>query len=96
MTAIATAQLIEKEEVSALHFPTEAVIIDPTDRKMIKRKLEKAMILGNIHHNKIRIQFEDDQGLKEVRTTIWASGEKHIVLKQGITIPIHRIVNVRL
>lgn len=89
-------QLIEKEAISALHFPTTPIANRPIEIKALKRKLDKAMILGNAHHNKIRILFEDDQGLKEVRTTIWASGENYIVLKQGVTIPIHRIRDVRL
>jgi uncharacterized protein (UPF0248 family) len=36
----------------------------------------------------------DAEGLKQVETTIWATGEKNIVLKHGMTIPIHRIVDV--
>jgi uncharacterized protein (UPF0248 family) len=50
--------------------------------------------LGNIDHSKIRVVFEDDQGRKMIETTIWATGEKNIVLKQGMTIPIHRIVEI--
>lgn len=96
MNAIATTHLIEKEEVSSLHFPSDQVEISKEEISQLKRKLRKAMILGNLHHNKIKIVFRDDTEIKEVRTTIWATGEKHVVLKQGITIPIHRILDVRL
>jgi len=78
-------KLIEKEEVTNLHFPTEAIQIRSRDeQKLLVHKLETATTLGNVHHNKIKIIFQDDEGLKEVRTTIWATGEKHIVLKKGI------------
>jgi uncharacterized protein (UPF0248 family) len=40
------------------------------------------------------VVFEDDQGRKMIETTIWATGEKNIVLKHGMTIPIHRIVEI--
>ncbi len=87
--------LVEKEDVSKLHFPNDSAS-GTVDTKTLKRKLSRATTLGNIHHGKIKIIFEDDQGLKEVRTTVWAAGEKHIVLKRGVTIPIHRIVDVVL
>ena len=43
---------------------------------------------------KIKIVFKDESGLKSVFTTIWATGEKNIVLKRGVIIPIRRIVDV--
>ena len=91
-----TAQLIEKEDISSLHFPSYSLDKSPEQIRELKRKLRSAEILGNIHHNKIRILFKDEFGLKEVRTTVWAVGETHIVLKQGIIIPIRRIVDIRL
>ena len=54
------------------------------------------MMLGNVHRTKMRIQFKDEEGLKEVRTTIWAVGDRNIVLKKGVLIPINRIVDVIL
>jgi len=91
-----TAQLIEKELIPSLHFPSYIIEKTAEQYRELKRKLRSAEILGNIHHNKIRILFEDEFGLKEVRTTIWAVGETHIVLKQGIIIPIRRLVDIRL
>jgi hypothetical protein len=93
---IATAQIIEKEEITSLHFPSFALEKTPEELRELKRKLRSAEILGNIHHNKISILFEDEFGLKEVRTTVWAVGETHIVLKQGIILPIRRLVDIRL
>ena len=90
-------KLIEKEEVSDLHFPSEAISIrSEQEQKDLVLKLNRATTLGNVHHNKIKIIFQDDEGLKEVRTTIWATGEKHIVLKKGTFIPINRIVDIVL
>ena len=91
-----TPTLIEKENVADLLFPPQS--IDKTKEDMVKliRKLRRSMVLGNIHRTKMRIIFEDNIGLKEVRTTIWAVGDKNIVLKKGVVIPINRLVDVIL
>lgn len=90
------AVLIQKEEVINLKFPNEEVLSSEDEKKILRKKLEQATALGNIDHNKIKIFFKDAEGLKKVETTIWATGEKNIVLKQGITIPIQRIVDIHL
>ncbi|HYG50547.1 MAG TPA: hypothetical protein VD905_06570 [Flavobacteriales bacterium] len=88
--------LIQKEEVAHLRFPDEEVLDQEDERKALRRKLEQATALGNTDHGKIKIYFRDNEGVKKVETTIWATGDKNIVLKQGITIPIKRIIDVEL
>lgn len=91
------AQLIEKEIVPNLIFPSNPICVrTEQEQKDLIRKLERATTLGNVHHNKIKIIFQDDEGVKEVRTTIWATGDKHILLKKGTFIPINRIVDIVL
>ena len=85
------AVFVEKENVGTLHFPKTEVITDEASQKLRLKDLTDATILGNIEHNKVKIIFEDDNGVKYTETTIWATGEKNIVLKSGITIPLHRI-----
>lgn len=88
------ATLIPKEEVATLKFPSGEVLISQEDRDKLYEKLRQATVLGNIDHSKIRIIFEDDKGKKMIETTIWATGEKNIVLKHGMTIPIRRILDI--
>ncbi|MDC3337289.1 hypothetical protein OAW23_05425 [Flavobacteriales bacterium] len=90
------SQIIEKEDISSLNFPSYSLNKTPEEKRELKRKLRNAQILGNIHHNKIRIIFQDETDTREVRTTVWAAGEKHIVLKGGVIIPIRRVVDIRL
>lgn len=85
---------IEKEEISNLNFPKTSVPKTPDELKLLKHSLKRAMILGNLHRYKIKIVFKDDENLKEVFTTVWAVGDKNIVLKQGTIIPINRIVSI--
>ncbi len=85
---------VEKEEISSLIFPKTPIHKTEDELKILKHYLRRAMILGNLHHSKIKIVFEDDKGTKEVRTTVWAVGDKNIVLKQGTIIPINRIISI--
>jgi hypothetical protein len=93
MQTIIKPELIEKELISALSF---------TDKKQIKQhpelitQIERATILGNSHHSKVSIIFQDDSGLKRVDTTVWAAGTKFICLKGGVWIPIDKIQEIKL
>lgn len=87
---------IEKEEVENLVFPKEPVLLEPTQEKTLRSYLDKALLLGNVEHSKVKIYFEDNEGAKYVETTVWAVSEKNISLKKETHIPIHRILYVEL
>ena len=88
--------VVEKEAIPSLNFPSEPIDKSNQQVQALKKKLKRSMILGNVHRTKMRIIFEDIEGVKEVQTTIWAVGDKNIVLKKGVTIPIHRLIDVIL
>ena len=89
-------QIIEKEEVSALHFPSEEILTSEKERKIRATSIERAISLGNLEHHKVRIYFADDQGEKRVDTTIWAVTDSAIVLKQHTILPINRILKLEI
>ncbi|RYM36018.1 hypothetical protein ERX46_03200 [Brumimicrobium glaciale] len=85
-------QIVQKEVIPQLKFQ-RGVKIKQQDGLM--ESLMEATKLGNLHHGKVAIIFEDDEGIKQVETTIWATGLKYICLKGGMWLPIgsiHRIV----
>jgi hypothetical protein len=86
-----TYTAIDKEMVPNLTFTKELEIEQDDD---LRSRLERATLLGNIHHSKVTIYFHDDEGPKKVETTIWATGTKFICLKGGMWIPISRITDV--
>lgn len=88
--------LIEKEDVSTLHFPKEEVLEDADLIKLRKAAVNRAISLGNLEHHKVKIYFCDDQGEKVVNTTIWAVTDVAIVLKQNVLIPISRIIKLEI
>ena len=96
MDTIKNPVSIEKEKLIELHFPNNEVLKSKEDIQKRSYELERASQLGNGDHVKMKIVFEDAEGLKQVETTIWAVTKDSIVLKQGMTIPIGRIHEIRL
>lgn len=88
--------IVEKETVRKMVFPREEVLKSVESAKERRNLLERATILSNLYHNKVKIVFEDRDGTKMVDTTIWATTEAAIMLKGGVVIPIHRIHAIEL
>lgn len=84
-------QEIEKETVPQLSFPLTDVINTEHGRNARIIEIDRAMRLGNNNKQKVRIVFEDKDGIKTVHTTIWGVTPYRIVLKRGDSIPVHRI-----
>lgn len=92
MKTVAEPRLVEKEMIPQLNFKKDIVV---EQNENVKKKLYQAMRLGNNFKGKIRIIFQDDEGLKQVETTVWATGANYIALKGGVWLPIKRIVEVK-
>ena len=86
-----TTQLIEKEIFPNLSFKEKLPV---RQEEGLMEKLLEATKLGNLHHGKVTIFFRDDEGMKCVKTTIWATGLKYICLKGGVWLPIASIEKV--
>jgi uncharacterized protein (UPF0248 family) len=93
-TNIESAVLIDKDEIALLHFPKEDVLFEKDEVITRYSKLNNALSIGNLEHEKVTILFQDNEGLKKVETTIWSVTDFQIILKKGVIIPIHRIVNI--
>lgn len=85
-------QTVEKELIPSLSFHGEKVFKQHPD---LMQQLHQATRLGNGYHTKVSIYFHDDEGPKRVETTIWATGNKYILLKGGVWIPISRIQEIK-
>lgn len=85
-------EVIEKELVKDLSFTKAANFNQDPE---LRRKLDEATRLGNGYHHKVGIIFQDDEGLKRINTTIWATGSRFICLKGGMWLPIDHIVELK-
>ena len=90
-----TPMTIPKEDVETLKFPKDEVLYNQEDITSRTIDLRYAAKLGNLDRYKVKIIFQDDQQLRRVETTVWAVTEKMVVLKSGVMIPIHRVLEVR-
>jgi len=91
-----TPIIVSKESIAESVFPSTDVLTESEAINNRRADLERATTLGNVEHNKIKVIFEDDNGLKQVETTIWATTDKRIILKGGVVIPINRIHHVKI
>ncbi|MBQ4818770.1 hypothetical protein [Aquimarina sp. MMG016] len=85
---------IEKEQIKHLHFPKQEVLDTKRSKRDRYRKLLRGLSLGNLEHLKVKIVFADDEGTKEVETTIWGITDKSVILKQSTIIPLERIISI--
>ncbi len=86
---------VPKENIIQLKFIKEDVLKDANSRKARLHSLEKAQTLGNLYHQKVNIIYLLRDGeIQQVETTIWAVGQEYIVLKGGVTIPVHAILEI--
>lgn len=89
-----TFKRVEKESLDRFHFPPQEILEGKEAIDLRKQALHRATSLGNLHKHKVLIRFFDDQGPKEVYTTIWAITDNKVLLKAGRLIPVHRIFSV--
>ena len=94
MNLIPHTQIVEKEQIKFLKFPKEDVLNEKD--AIINRSIDlsRALYLGNLEREKVRITFQDDGGLKRVETTIWGVTDKAVILKKATIIPLARIISV--
>lgn len=84
--------LVEKEIIPNLKFKSS---VNFKQQENLMDRLLEATKMGNNDHIKIAIIFQDDEGLRRVETTVWATGEKYICLKGGVWLPINHIKEVQ-
>jgi len=89
-------ELVLKEDLGSMNFLSEDVLTTAEERRVRLANLEKAVILGNGYKGKVRVIFETTDGVKAVETTVWQAAEDTILLKGGVTIPIHCIREVMI
>lgn len=88
-------QVLMKEQLVNIKFTLNEVIKDKDQKKYLMSELSRALSLGNLEKNKVKIIFHLEDGSKgEVETTVWGEGEHHLILKGGVHIPIRAIESI--
>ncbi len=83
--------IIEKELLDSINFPQKEVLLEEEQINHRTYEAQRAVKLGNSFKDKVKIIFEDVEGIKMVETTVWGLTDRFLVLKRGATIPLFRI-----
>lgn len=86
--------VLEKEQVETLEFPEQEILQNEDEKISRIVALKRALWLGNLERIKVKIYFADRIKKYLIETTIWGITEERIILKRGVTIPIHRVLQV--
>jgi hypothetical protein len=90
-----TTTLVEKESIVEFSFPKGDVLDTEEQKEEREARIKRGMRLGNSMKRKVKIIFEDAEGMKKVETTIWGFTDKNVILKKTTIIPIRRIHEVK-
>jgi len=89
-----TICIITKEDLPSYEIAKGDALSNPVDRGLRKNDLERAMLLGNNEHQKVKIIFESTEGTMAVETTVWEVTQNYVILKSNMALPIrcvHRV-----
>jgi len=89
-----TIESITKEQIPELECSASEVLTCDEEMEVRRASIERAAYLSKSFYLKARIIFETSKGTKEVFTTIWATTDNFIVLKGGVTLPIHCVKGI--
>jgi hypothetical protein len=90
------AVVLKKELVPSLTFPQQDVLIDFDSKRNRFFDLMRAMRLGNLFKQKVKLYFMDFMKRFCVETTVWHANTQHVTLKGGAVIPVNRIFKVEI
>jgi hypothetical protein len=86
-----TITVIQKELLETIHFPHEEVLSDAVLIQFRKYEAQRAMKLGNTYKDKVKVVFEDTEGIKMIETTVWGMTDNDLIFKRGMMVPLNRI-----
>lgn len=87
--------MIDKEELVKVKFSPSEVLEDVTKKSERKKKLQRALKLGNNYKTHVRLTLKSKfHKVFQTEATVWAVTEKYVTLKGGINVPINSIVSV--
>ncbi len=88
-------EIIPKEAISLLHFLKEEVLTDASEISRRNQDVKRAMTLGNLEHEKVKIHFLDAlHKLYQVETTVWAVTDEFLCLKGDLLIPMRSVLHI--
>lgn len=88
--------LLDLKEIETLTFPATEVNTTLVSKFQISSLLQTSAIIGKRYQDKVLITFSDSEGMKTVQATVWEACLEKVVLKEGMSIPFHRVTRVEI
>lgn len=86
--------LADNKKNRILEFPKINILEHQIEQVNEFIRQRKVFFSRNLNREKIEVFFNDDTGLKKVKTSIWTVSEKAIILKNTTVVPYSDIVAV--
>jgi len=83
--------ITEQELLHKVNFPKKEVLRFPEQINDRKQNAQRAKKLGNLFNERVKIIFEDIEGKKIVETVVWGVTDRYLMLKKGMSLPLHRV-----
>ncbi len=84
---------IPYEDIVHVDFQENNILSEEEKTTMVNR-LNRACRAGNLYRTKYKITFQTKSGILMVEATIWMVGQKYLLIKGNLCIPISSIVNI--
>lgn len=86
---------ITRLETAQLKFAEGEVLPTYSSRETRAKAIHKATYFGNLNHTKVTIVFNAGESVYQVNTTIWLHYNGSIFLKDNVTLPVERVLEVQ-
>ena len=83
--------ITEQELLHKVNFPIKEVLKNPEEINDRRQSAQRAKKLGSLSNESVKIVFEDTEGKKMVETIIWGVTDRYLMLKKGMSLPLHRV-----
>ncbi len=84
---------IPYKDIIHVDFKKESILTE-SEKEVMFKNINKACRAGNLYKTKYKITFQTKNGVLMVETTIWMVGQKYLLIKGNLCIPISSIINV--
>lgn len=88
---------IPKEQLAGIRFAKNEVLPHVDEIKLREMDLMRALALGNLEHQKVKLLICDEElNFLLVETTVWAVTDSRVCLKGGLHVPKQAIMQVEI
>ncbi|MFN8311016.1 MAG: hypothetical protein U0T73_13730 [Chitinophagales bacterium] len=89
-----TWKRLKETELFRVNFKEEGKMHAQEQLKTRHQKLYMGMLFGNNFNRNVRILFNTEDGVREIFSRVWATTDRHVVLRGGAFLPISAIIDV--